>query len=75
MVTGKMPGLPRITFSEETRVFLGGKEVVARYLGRGRRQAHRSEGPRHDRQRDVRPRRPGHVPGVIAVGLITSSEA
>ena len=35
MVTGKMPGLPRITFSEETQVFLGGKEVRARYLGRG----------------------------------------
>ena len=35
MVAGKMPGLPRITFSEETQVFLGGKEVRARYLGRG----------------------------------------
>ncbi len=35
MVTGKQPGLPRVTFSDETQVFLGGKEVVARYLGRG----------------------------------------
>lgn len=35
MVTGKQPGLPRITFNDETQVFLGGKEVVARYLGRG----------------------------------------
>ncbi len=35
MVTGKMPGLPRITFSDETQVFLGGKEVRARHLGRG----------------------------------------
>ena len=35
MVTGNMPGLPRITFSDESQVFLGGKEVVARYFGRG----------------------------------------
>jgi len=35
MATGKMPGLPRITFSDETQVFLGGKEVRARHLGRG----------------------------------------
>ncbi len=35
MVTGKQPGLPRITFSDETQVFLGGKEVRARHLGRG----------------------------------------
>ncbi len=35
MVTGKQPGLPQITFSDETQVFLGGKEVRARYLGRG----------------------------------------
>ncbi len=35
MVTGKQPGLPRITFSDETQVFAGGKEVRARYLGRG----------------------------------------
>jgi glyoxylase-like metal-dependent hydrolase (beta-lactamase superfamily II) len=35
MVAGKQPGLPRITFTDETHVFLGGKEVVARYLGRG----------------------------------------
>ncbi len=35
MVKGEQPGLPRITFTDETHVFLGGKEVVARYLGRG----------------------------------------
>jgi cyclase len=35
MVDGKMPGIPRITFSDETQVFLGGKEVRARHLGRG----------------------------------------
>jgi cyclase len=35
MVTGKQPGLPRITFTEETQLFLGGKEVRARYFGRG----------------------------------------
>jgi len=28
-------GLPRVTFSDETSVFLGGKEVRARYFGRG----------------------------------------
>ena len=35
MVAGKQPGLPRVTFSDETQVFLGGKEVRARHLGRG----------------------------------------
>jgi cyclase len=35
MVTGKQPGLPRITFSDEAQLFLGGKEVRARYFGRG----------------------------------------
>jgi cyclase len=35
MVTNNMPGLPHITFSEETQVFAGGKEVLARHLGRG----------------------------------------
>ncbi|HUI56368.1 MAG TPA: MBL fold metallo-hydrolase [Bryobacteraceae bacterium] len=35
MLAGNMPGLPRITFSEESQVFLGGKEVLARHLGRG----------------------------------------
>ncbi len=34
-VTGKQPGLPQITFTDESQVFLGGKEVVARHLGRG----------------------------------------
>jgi cyclase len=35
MVTGKQPGLPRITYSEEASVFLGGKEVRAHHYGRG----------------------------------------
>jgi len=35
MVTGKQPGLPHITFTDESQVFLGGKEVVAKHLGRG----------------------------------------
>jgi glyoxylase-like metal-dependent hydrolase (beta-lactamase superfamily II) len=35
MAATEMPGIPRVTFSEESQVFLGGKEVVARYLGRG----------------------------------------
>ena len=35
MLAGNMPGLPRITFSDETQIFLGGKEVRARHLGRG----------------------------------------
>jgi glyoxylase-like metal-dependent hydrolase (beta-lactamase superfamily II) len=35
MVAGKQPGLPRITFTDESQVFLGGREVQARYLGRG----------------------------------------
>jgi glyoxylase-like metal-dependent hydrolase (beta-lactamase superfamily II) len=35
MIDGKLPGAPRVTFTEETAVFLGGKEVRARYFGRG----------------------------------------
>ena len=35
MVAGKMPGLPDITFSDETQVFIGGKEVTMKYFGRG----------------------------------------
>jgi len=35
MVAGKMPGLPRITFNDESQLFLGGKEVDAKYVGRG----------------------------------------
>jgi cyclase len=35
MVDGKQPGPPRVTFTEETVLFLGGKEVRARYFGRG----------------------------------------
>jgi glyoxylase-like metal-dependent hydrolase (beta-lactamase superfamily II) len=31
----KQPGAPRVTFTQETAVFLGGKEVRARYFGRG----------------------------------------
>ena len=30
-----MPGVPRISFTDETEVFLGGKEVRAHYFGRG----------------------------------------
>lgn len=35
MIDGKQPGPPRITFTQEEDVFLGGKEVRARYFGRG----------------------------------------
>jgi len=35
MAETKMPGLPQITFSDETQVFLGDKEVIAHYFGRG----------------------------------------
>jgi glyoxylase-like metal-dependent hydrolase (beta-lactamase superfamily II) len=35
MVTGNQPGLPHLTFSDEQQVFLGGKQVIAKYLGRG----------------------------------------
>jgi cyclase len=35
MVAGKMPGIPRIAFGDETQVVLGAKEVDARYFGRG----------------------------------------
>jgi glyoxylase-like metal-dependent hydrolase (beta-lactamase superfamily II) len=35
MVAGKMPGLPDVTFSDETQVFIGGKEVLMKYFGRG----------------------------------------
>lgn len=35
MVNGKQPGLPRVVFTQETAVFLGGKEVRARHFGRG----------------------------------------
>jgi cyclase len=35
MIATKMPGPPRITFSREASVFLGGKEVRAIYYGRG----------------------------------------
>ena len=35
MIQGKQPGVPRVVFSEEASVFLGGKEVRAKYFGRG----------------------------------------
>ena len=35
MLAAKMPGLPRITYADESQVFLGGKEVQAHHLGRG----------------------------------------
>ncbi len=35
MVDKKQPGLPRVTFSDELQLHLGGKEVRAKYLGRG----------------------------------------
>jgi glyoxylase-like metal-dependent hydrolase (beta-lactamase superfamily II) len=35
MVTGKMPGIPRVAYSDQTGVYLGGKEVLARHFGRG----------------------------------------
>jgi glyoxylase-like metal-dependent hydrolase (beta-lactamase superfamily II) len=41
MATQKMPGLPPITFSDETQVFLGGKECKPGTLGEGIRTATR----------------------------------
>jgi glyoxylase-like metal-dependent hydrolase (beta-lactamase superfamily II) len=35
MVEAKMPGVPRVSFTDETEVYLGGKEVRARHFGRG----------------------------------------
>jgi cyclase len=35
MVNGKQPGAPRVVFTDETDVFLGGKQVQMRYFGRG----------------------------------------
>jgi cyclase len=35
IIQGKQPGAPRVVFSQETALFLGGKEVRARYFGRG----------------------------------------
>lgn len=35
MVAGNQPGAQRITFSDETAVFLGGKEVRMKHFGRG----------------------------------------
>ena len=35
MVTGKLPGLAHVTFNNESAVYLGGKEAIIRYFGRG----------------------------------------
>jgi glyoxylase-like metal-dependent hydrolase (beta-lactamase superfamily II) len=35
MVKGEQPGIPRLAFSDEQQVVLGGKEVIAKYVGRG----------------------------------------
>jgi cyclase len=35
MVAGKMPGIPRVSYSDQTGVYLGGKEVLAKHFGRG----------------------------------------
>lgn len=35
MAADNMPGVPRISFTEEEEVFLGGREVIAHHFGRG----------------------------------------
>ena len=35
MAETSMPGLPQIAFADESQVFLGGKQVIARHFGRG----------------------------------------
>jgi len=35
MIDGKQPGAPRVVFTDETDIFLGGKQVQMRYFGRG----------------------------------------
>jgi len=35
MQKGEMPGLPHITYADETQVFAGGREVIAHHFGRG----------------------------------------
>jgi cyclase len=35
MIDGKQPGAPRVVFTDETDVYLGGKQVQMRYFGRG----------------------------------------
>jgi len=35
MVKGNQPGVPRVSYADETTVVLGGKEVTARHFGRG----------------------------------------
>src|SRR6266481_6362156 len=35
MIQGKQPGPPQLTYTDEISVNIGGKEVIARYFGRG----------------------------------------
>jgi glyoxylase-like metal-dependent hydrolase (beta-lactamase superfamily II) len=35
MVKAEQPGIPRLSFSDEQDLMLGGKEVIAKYVGRG----------------------------------------
>ena len=35
MINGKQAGPPRVTFTQESEVFLGGKQVITRHFGRG----------------------------------------
>src|SRR5579864_2142063 len=35
MIEGKQPGAPRVVFTDETDVYLGGKQVQMKYFGRG----------------------------------------
>lgn len=35
MIRGKQPGAPRIAFADEAELHLGGKDVMAKYFGRG----------------------------------------
>jgi glyoxylase-like metal-dependent hydrolase (beta-lactamase superfamily II) len=35
MINGKQPAPPRVTFTQETEVFLGGKQAIIRHFGRG----------------------------------------
>ena len=35
MVKGEQPGIPRLAFTDEQQVVLGGREVIAKFVGRG----------------------------------------
>jgi cyclase len=35
MISGKMPGIPRIAFADEAQLSIGGKDVIVRHFGRG----------------------------------------